>query len=69
MERGTGGAVERLGGLPWPVQIIVGALTLVGAVTVVKWVVGIFAWLVTVLAILVVLIALAALVLTGKHRR
>ena len=69
MERETGGAVKRLGRLPWPAQVIVGALTLVGAVTVVKWVVSIFAWLVTVLAILVVLIALAALVLTGKHRR
>ncbi len=69
MERESGGAVERLGGMPWPAQMIVGALAVVGAVTVVKWVVTIFAWLVTLLAILVVLVGLAALVLTGKHRR
>jgi len=61
--------VERLGRLPWPAQIICGALTVVGAVTVVKWVVTILAWLVTLLAILVVLIGLVFLVLTGRLRR
>ncbi len=69
MEKETGGAVEKLGRLSWPAQVILGALAVVGAVTVVKWVVTVFAWLVTLLAILVVLVGLAALVLTGKHRR
>lgn len=69
MEKETGGAVERLDGLPWPAKLMVGALTVVGAVTVVQWVVTIFAWLVTLLAILVVLAGLAALVLTRKRRR
>ena len=69
MEKETGRAVERLGRLPWPVQLIVGALTVVGAITVVQWIVTIFAWLVTLLAILVVLIGLVFLVLTGRLRR
>ncbi len=69
MEKETGRAVERLGRLPWPAQLIVGALTVVGAVTVVQWIVSIFAWLVTLLAILVVLIGLVFLVLTGRLRR
>ena len=69
MEKETGRAVEKLGRLPWPAQLIVGALTVVGAVTVVQWVVTIFAWLVTLLAILVVLIGLVFLVLTGRLRR
>jgi predicted ferric reductase len=69
MEKETGRAVQRLGRLPWPAQFIVGALTVVGAVTVVKWIVSILAWLVTLLAILVVLIGLVFLVLTGRLRR
>ena len=70
MEKETGRAVERLGRLPWPAQLIVGALTVVGAVTVVKWVVGIFAWLVTLLMILVVFVGLILWILTGRqHRR
>lgn len=69
MEKQAGGVVEKLDGLPWPAKLVVGALTVVGAVTVVQWVVTIFAWLVTLLAILVVLVGLAALVLSRKHRR
>lgn len=69
MEKETGRAVERLGRLPWPAQLIVGALTVVGAVTVVKWVVSIFAWLVTLLMIVVIFVGLIFWVLTGRHRR
>ena len=69
MEKKASGAVERLGGLPWPAQLIVGALALVGAVTVVRWIVTAFAVLITVLTILVVLVALAFWVLTGRRRR
>ena len=69
MEKETGGAVERVGRLPWPAQLILGALAVVGAVTVVKWVVTIFAWLVTLLMILVVFAGLAFWVLTGRDRR
>ena len=69
MEKGTGGAVERLGRLPWPAQLILGALTVVGAVTVVKWIVTILAWLITLLMILVVFGGLAVWVLTGRQRR
>ena len=69
MEKQASGAVERLGRLPWPGQLIVGALAVVGAVTVVKWIVTIFAWLVTLLMILVVFVGLVFWVLTGRHRR
>ena len=69
MEKETGGVVARLGRLPWPAQVILGALTVVGAVTMVQWIVTIFAWLITLLMILVVLVGLAFLVLTGRHRR
>ena len=69
MEKETGGAVERLGRLPWPAQLILGALTVVGAVTVVKWIVTILAWLITLLMILVVFGGLAVWVLTGRQRR
>lgn len=69
MEKETGGVVEILSRLPWPALLILGSLTVVGAITVVRLVVSIFAWLVTLLAILVVLVGLAALVLTGRHRR
>ena len=69
MEKGAGGAVERLGRLPWPAQLILGALTVVGAVTVVKWIVTILAWLITLLMILVVFGGLAVWVLTGRQRR
>ena len=69
MEKETGRAVERLGRLPWPAQLIVGALTVVGAVTVVKWIVSIFAWLVTLLMILVIFVGLIFWILTGRHRR
>ena len=69
MEKETGGAVERLGRLPWPAQLIVGALTVVGAVTVVKWIVTIFAWLITLLMIVVVFVGLVFWVLTSRHRR
>ncbi len=68
MERETGGAVERLGRLPWPARLIVGALAVVGAVTVVKWIVTIFAWLITLLMILVVFVGLVFWVLTGRRR-
>ena len=69
MEKQAGGAVERLGRLPWPAQLIVGALAVVGAVTVVKWIVTIFAWLVTLLMILVIFAGLVFWILTGRHRR
>ncbi len=69
MEKATGGVVERLGRLSWPVHLILAALTVVGAVTVVKWIVSIFAVLITLLMILVVLVALAWLALTGRLRR
>ena len=69
MEKETGGVVERLARLPWPGQIVLGALTVVGAVTVVRWVVSIFAVLITLLMILVVLVALAFWVLSGRLRR
>ena len=69
MEKETGGALERLSRLPWPAQLILGALTVVGAVTVVKWIVTIFAWLITLLMILVVFVGLVFWVLTGRHRR
>ncbi len=69
MEKETGGVVARLGRLPLPAKLILGALTVVGAVTMVQWIVTIFAWLITLLMILVVLVGLAFLVLTGRHRR
>ncbi|MXW87978.1 MAG: hypothetical protein F4Z54_00150 [Acidimicrobiaceae bacterium] len=69
MERATGGVVELLGRLPWPTHIILGALTVVGAVTMVRWIISIFAVLITLLMILVVLVALAWLALTGRLRR
>ena len=69
MEKATGGVVERLGRLPGPALLILGALAVVGAVTLVKWIVTIFAWLITLLMILVVFGGLAFWVLTGRLRR
>lgn len=69
MEPQSGGVVDKLDRLRWPAKLILGALTVVGAVTVIKWVVTIFAWLITLLAILVVLVGLAFLVFTEKRRR
>ncbi len=65
----AGRAAERLGRLPWPAQIIAAALTVVGAVTVVKWIVGIIAWLLTALMIVAVFVGLVLWVLTGRRRR
>lgn len=55
--------------LPWPARLVVAALAVVGAITLVQWVVAVFAWLVMVAVLMVVLLGLAFWVATEKRHR
>ena len=46
-----------------------GALSVVGAVTLVQWAIAVFAWLITFAILIVVLFGLAGWVMTEKRRR
>ena len=69
MEPETSKAIQKLDRLPWPAKLILGALAVVGALTMVKWIVTIFAWLITLAMIIVVMVGLAFWVLTGRRSR
>lgn len=55
--------------LPWPARLAVVALAVVGAITLVQWVVAVFAWLVMFAMLMVVLLGLAFWVATKKRHR
>ena len=55
--------------LPWPARLVVAALAVVGAVTLVQWVVAVFAWLVMFAMLMLVLVGLAFWVAAEKRRR
>ena len=60
---------EKTGRLPWPALLVLVALAVVGAVTLVQWVVAVFAWLVMFAMLMLVLVGLAFWVATEKRRR
>ena len=55
--------------LPWPAVVIVGALAVIGAVTLVQWVIAIFAWLITLLMMIVVMVGLGYWLVAELRRR
>ena len=60
---------ERSRGPSLPALVVMGALSVVGAVTLVQWAIAVFAWLITFAMLIVVLFALAGWVVTEKRRR
>ena len=52
-----------------PALVVMGALAVVGAVTLVQWAVAVFAWLISFAMLMVVLLGLAGWVVTAKRRR
>ena len=52
-----------------PALVVMGALAVVGAVTLVQWAVAVFAWLISFAMLIVVLFGLAGWVVTAKRRR
>ena len=52
-----------------PTLVVMGALAVVGAVTLVQWAVAVFAWLISFAMLMVVLLGLAWWVVTAKRRR
>ena len=52
-----------------PALVVMGALAVVGAVTLVQWAVAVFAWLISFAMLMVVLLGLAWWVVTAKRRR
>lgn len=71
MAEGPGRGVERLDRLPrlpWPGRLVVGALAVVGAITIVQWVLAVFAWLIMLLTLVAVLVGLAFWVASERRR-
>ena len=60
---------ERSRGPSLPALVVMGALSVVGAVTLVQWAIAVFAWLITFAMLIVVLFGLAGWVVTAKRRR
>ena len=52
-----------------PALVVMGALAVVGAVTLVQWAVAVFTWLISFAMLMVVLIGLASWVIAEKRRR
>ena len=52
-----------------PTLVVMGALAVVGAVTLAQWAVVVFAWLISFAMLMVVLLGLAWWVVTEKRRR
>ena len=52
-----------------PTLVVMGALSVVGAVTLVQWAIAVFAWLITFAMLMVVLFGLAGWVVREKRRR
>ena len=55
--------------LPWPAVAVVGALAVIGVVTLVQWVIAIFAWLITLLMMVVVMVGLGYWLVAELRRR
>ena len=55
--------------LPWPAVVVVAAVALLGAITLVQWVVAAFAGLIKVILLVVVVAALATWIVAAKARR
>ena len=71
MAEGPGRGVERLDRLPrlpWPARLVVGALAVVGAITLVQWVLAVFAWLIMLLTLVAVLVGLVFWVASERRR-
>ena len=60
---------KRSRGPSLPTLVVVGALAVVGAVTLAQWAVAVFAWLISFAMLMVVLLGLAWWVVTEKRRR
>ena len=60
---------ERSRGPSLPTLVVMGALSVVGAVTLVQWAIAVFAWLITFAMLMVVLFGLAGWVVREKRRR
>lgn len=60
---------ERSKGPSLPALVVMGALAVVGAVTLVQWAVAVFTWLISFAMLMVVLLGLAWWVVTEKRRR
>ena len=52
-----------------PVLVVMGALAVVGAITLVQWAMAVFTWLITFAMLLVVLLGLGWWVVTLKRQR
>ena len=60
---------KRSTGPSLPALVVMGALAVVGAVTLVQWAVAVFTWLISFTMLMVVLLGLAWWVVTQKRRR
>ena len=60
---------KRSGGPSLSALVVMGALAVVGAITLVQWAVAVFAWLISFAMLMVVLLGLAWWVVTEKRRR
>lgn len=63
------GPVERPRGPSLPALVVMGALSVLGAIMLVRWAVAVFAWLISFAMLMVVLIGLACWVVVEKRRR
>ena len=52
-----------------PALVVMGALSVLGAITLVRWAVAVFAWLISFAMLMVVLIGLACWIVVEKRRR
>ncbi len=59
---------ERSKGPSGPALVVLGALAVVGAITLVQWAVAVFTWLITFAMLMVVLLGLGWWVVTLKRR-
>ena len=59
---------ERLKGPSGPALVVMGALAVVGAITLVQWAIAVFTWLITFSMLMVVLLGLGWWVVTLKRR-
>ena len=60
---------KRSRGPSLPALVVMGALSVLGAITLVRWAVAVFAWLISFAMLMVVLIGLACWIVVEKRRR
>ena len=63
------GPVEPTRGPSLPALVVMGALSVLGAISLVRWAVAVFAWLISFAMLMVVLIGLACWIVVEKRRR